>query len=67
VDCYVVRIYRRSGRRSHILIGTVETAGSEKKTAFSNVEELWEILRHRKRKGKKENMTWWGQKEHSAM
>jgi len=49
------------------VIGTVETAGSEKKTAFSNVEELWEILRHRKRKGKKENMTWWGQKEHSAM
>lgn len=50
MDSYVVRIYRRPGRRSRILIGTVEVAGTEKKLAFSNVEELWEILRRPKRR-----------------
>jgi len=48
MDSYVVRIYRRAGRRSRILIGTVETPGTGRKTAFSNIEELWEILRRRK-------------------
>ena len=48
MDCYVVRIYRRAGRKSRILIGTVEVAGTRRKMAFSNIEELWEILRRRK-------------------
>ena len=48
MDSYVVRIYRRAGRKSRILIGTVEAAGTERKMAFSNIEELWEILRLRK-------------------
>jgi hypothetical protein len=48
MDSYVVRIYRRAGRQSGILIGTVEAAGTGKKMAFSNIEELWEILRRRK-------------------
>lgn len=48
MDSYIVRIYRRAGRKARILVGTVEAAGSGKKMAFSNVEELWEILRHRK-------------------
>ena len=48
MDSYVVRIYRRAGRRSRILIGTVEAPGTGRKTAFSNIEELWEILRRRK-------------------
>ena len=39
-------IYRRSRKRSRVLVGTVETAGEEGKRAFSNVEELWEILEH---------------------
>jgi hypothetical protein len=47
MDCYVVRIYRRAGRKSRILIGTVEAAGTEKKQGFSNIEELWEILQRR--------------------
>lgn len=51
MDSYVIRIYRREGKKFRILIGTVEVAGTEKKMAFSNIEELWEILRHRKRKG----------------
>ena len=48
MDCYVVRIYRRAGRMPRILIGTVEAAGRGRKMAFSNIEELWEILRCRK-------------------
>ena len=48
MDSYVVRIYRRAGRKSRILIGTIEVAGTEKKMAFSNIEQLGEILRRRK-------------------
>ena len=48
MDSYIVRIYRRSGRKPRILLGTVETAGIRKKFAFSTVEDLWEILRRRK-------------------
>jgi len=48
MDSYVVRIYRRAGRKSRILIGTVEVAGTEKKMGFSNIEDLLEILRRRK-------------------
>jgi len=51
MDSYVVRIYRRDGKKSRILIGTVEAAGTEKKLGFSNIEELWEILRHRRGRG----------------
>ena len=47
MDSYVVRIYRRAGRKSRILIGTAEVAGTGRKMAFSNIEELWEILRRR--------------------
>jgi hypothetical protein len=48
MDSYIVRIYRRSGRKPSILVGTVETAGIRQKIAFSTIEELWEILRRRK-------------------
>jgi hypothetical protein len=48
MDSYVVRIYRHGGKKARILIGTVEVAGAGRKMAFSNVEELWEILRRRK-------------------
>jgi hypothetical protein len=51
MDSYVVRIYRRDGKKSRILVGTVEAAGNERKMAFSNIEELWEILSHRKGRG----------------
>jgi hypothetical protein len=47
MESYVVRIYRRSGRRRRVLVGTVEMPGEEGKLAFSNAEELWEILEHR--------------------
>jgi len=48
MDSYVVRIYRHPGRKSRVMIGTVEVAGTEKKMVFSNIEELGEILRRRK-------------------
>jgi len=48
MDSYIVRIYRRAGRKPRILVGTVEPAGTRRKIAFSNIEELWEILRRRK-------------------
>lgn len=48
MDSYVVRIYRRDGKKPRILIGTVEAAGTDKRMGFSNIEELWEILRRRK-------------------
>jgi hypothetical protein len=48
MDSYVVRIYRRGGRKSRILIGTAEVAGAERKLAISNIEELWDILGRRK-------------------
>ena len=51
MDSYVVRIYRSDGKKSRILIGTVEAAGTGKRIAFSNIEELWEILRRRKGRG----------------
>ena len=51
MDSYVVRIYRRAGAKSRILVGTVEAAGTEKKLGFSNIEELWEILRRRNGRG----------------
>jgi hypothetical protein len=48
MDSYVVRIYRRGGKKSRFLIGTAEVGGAERKLAFSNIEELWEILGRRK-------------------
>lgn len=48
MDSYVVRIYRRAGSKPRILVGTVEVAGADRKMAFSNIEELWEILQRRK-------------------
>ena len=48
MDSYVVRIYRRDGRKSRILIGTVEAAGTDKRMGFSNIEDLWDILGRRK-------------------
>lgn len=48
MDSYVIRIYRRGGKKSRILVGTVEAAGTGRKLAFSDIEELWEILKSRR-------------------
>ncbi len=57
MESYVVRIYRRPGRRSRILIGTIEMAGTQLRMAFSNSEELWDILRRRKRQGGRKSLS----------
>ena len=44
MESYIVRIYRRAGRRARVLVGTVEVPGTEGKLAFSTAEELWEVL-----------------------
>jgi len=56
MDSYVVRIYRRYGRKSRVLVGTVEVAGSGKRTAFANIDELGAILRRRKSRREREKV-----------
>jgi len=41
---YVLRIYRREKNDPRILVGVVEEVGVEGNKAFSNLDELWEIL-----------------------
>ncbi len=41
---YVVRIYRHEKDKPHRLFGTVERPGVDAKLAFTNQEELWNIL-----------------------
>lgn len=41
---YIVRIYRFDKKKSRHLVGVVEEVGAPGKRAFSNYDELWEIL-----------------------
>jgi len=41
---FIIRIYRCEGDMSHKLVGSVEEIGDPGKMAFTNPEELWEIL-----------------------
>jgi hypothetical protein len=42
-ESFIVRIYRVDAKR-HGIIGVVEEIGVKGKKAFTNVDELWEIL-----------------------
>ena len=42
---YVVRIYRFEEKHPLSLVGVVEEVGVKGKKAFTNIDELWEILR----------------------
>ncbi len=44
MDNYIVRIYRKEKDDPRLLVGLVEKVGSEGKRAFSNLDELWQIL-----------------------
>lgn len=48
MDYYIVRIYRHEKKRPHDFVGIVEEVdprrGRKEKKAFTNVDELWEIL-----------------------
>jgi hypothetical protein len=41
---YIVRIYRGEKNSPRTLIGVVEEVGSNGKKAFTNINDLWEIL-----------------------
>ena len=41
---YIVSIYRGEKDKPHSLIGVVEKVGEKGKKAFTNLDELWEIL-----------------------
>ncbi len=56
VDSYIIRIYRYKRGNPRRLIGTVEKVGFKRKAAFTNPDDLWEIInpqdkRRRERKG----------------
>ncbi len=52
---YILRIYRLSRKKPHSLVGLVEQVGVKEKKAFTNVQELWEILSHGEKREKKGN------------
>ena len=41
---YIIRIYRHNIADSRFIVGTVEKVGVHGKMAFSNRDELWEIM-----------------------
>ncbi len=47
MDSYVVRVYRQEKDNPSKLVGVVEEVGVKGKRAFTNIEDLWEILNHR--------------------
>jgi hypothetical protein len=44
VDSYILRIYRQEKKNPRMLIGTVEKVGKRGRAAFTNMDELWEIV-----------------------
>jgi len=41
---YIVRIYRQEKNNPRKLVGVVEEVGVKGKRAFTNIDDLWEIL-----------------------
>jgi hypothetical protein len=50
---FIVRIYRHDKKKPRSIVGVVEEVGVERKRAFTNLDELWEILRSIKKDPKK--------------
>jgi hypothetical protein len=52
---YIVRVYRCQEKIPRSLVGVVEEVGAKEKKAFTNLDELWEIMSSikSKRKGEK--------------
>jgi hypothetical protein len=44
LESYIVRIYRWENNNPQSLVGVVEGVGAEGRMAFTNLEELWNIL-----------------------
>jgi hypothetical protein len=45
---YIVRLYRFQKNKPRSLMGVVEEVGAKGKKAFTNYDELWEILNYPK-------------------
>ena len=43
---YILRIYRYENKRPDKIVGIVEEVGAKDKRAFTNMDELWQILSH---------------------
>ncbi len=41
---YIVRIYRQEKNNPRMFVGTVERVGEQRKAAFTNIDELWELM-----------------------
>jgi hypothetical protein len=61
---YILRVYRLDPKKPQSLVGLVEEVGVKEKKAFTNLQELWDILSHpktnsleKKRTGKGETET----------
>lgn len=52
---YIIRIYRHDMADSRFIVGTVEKVGVHGKMAFSNRDELWEIINSSSMKPEKQN------------
>jgi len=50
VKNYILRIYRFDPKNPNRLVGLAEEVGAEGKRAFTNLQELWDILRFPERK-----------------
>ncbi len=50
MDTYIVRVYRQAPDNPRAIVGVVETVGEEVKTAFTNLDELWAIIKAERRK-----------------
>jgi len=46
---YIVRVYRQEKNNPRKLVGVVEEVGVKGKRAFTNIDDLWDILCERKR------------------
>jgi hypothetical protein len=44
VRSYIIRIYRDGKEKGKQFLGTIERAGKKAKLAFTNRDELWDIL-----------------------
>ncbi len=53
---YIVRIYRLGKKNPCRLVGVVEEVGVKGRKAFTNYDELWEILISSKSIGKKKRI-----------
>ena len=50
METYIIRIYRREEIGADMLVGTVEEPGVPGKKPFVNLDQLWDILKLKKKK-----------------